>query len=50
MVRTGGLLITDKHVHVDIKEWDDCRRCEEFEHCYKLCLGKLALATAVAHL
>jgi len=42
-----GLGISDRKVSVKIGEWDDCRVCEEFEHCYKLCTAKLLLETAM---
>lgn len=35
-------------VGVDIPQWDECRACPEFEDCYKLCLGQLALESAIA--
>ena len=31
------------------EEWDDCVKCPEFEHCYKLCIGKLTLEAAIAN-
>ncbi|MDH3663851.1 MAG: hypothetical protein OEU92_28195 [Alphaproteobacteria bacterium] len=45
---TVGLARSDRQVKVDIEEWDDCLECPEFAHCYKLCMAKLTLATAVA--
>ena len=44
----GGVSRSDRKVDVDLKGWDDCRRCPEFEHCYKVGMGKLALEAAVA--
>ena len=38
----------DRKVVANIDEWDDCLRCPEFEHCYRFCMGKLALEDAVA--
>ena len=29
------------------EEWDDCRACPEFEHCYKLCMAKMALESVI---
>lgn len=43
-----GLGVSDRLVKTDIAEWDDCLSCPEFEHCYKLCMAKLALEAAVA--
>jgi hypothetical protein len=48
LVRVGGMLRSDRQVEVDQAEWDDCHRCPEFEHCYKLCLAKLTLEAAIA--
>jgi hypothetical protein len=44
----GGMIRNDRSVTADITQWDDCRQCPEFEHCYQLCLGRLALQAAVA--
>jgi len=49
--RTGGGMgaaRTDRKFAANIEEWDDCLKCPEFEHCYKLCLGKLTLEAAIA--
>ncbi len=43
----GGIIRNDRNVAVDIAQWDDCRACPEFSHCYQLCLGRLALQGAV---
>jgi hypothetical protein len=43
-----GLGRSDRLVRADITEWDDCLSCPEFEDCYKLCMAKLALESAVA--
>jgi len=43
----AGTFRNDRNVAVDIAEWDDCRQCPEFSHCYQLCLGRLALQAAV---
>lgn len=42
-----GLAHGNRSVNVDIQEWDDCTRCDEFDHCYKLSLGMLTLQNAV---
>ena len=39
---------SDRSADADIEQWDDCLACPEFEHCYKLCLGKLTLQAAIA--
>ena len=43
-----GSARTDRRFSADIEEWDDCLKCPEFEHCYKLCIGKLTLEAAIA--
>lgn len=43
-----GLGRSDRLIKTDISEWDDCLECPEFNDCYKLCMAKLALATAIA--
>ena len=48
LTSAGGLIRNDRSVTADIVQWDDCRVCPEFEHCYQLCLGRLALQAAVA--
>jgi hypothetical protein len=49
LVTAGGMLRSGREVQVNRAEWDDCSRCEEFENCYKFCLGKLALEAAIAN-
>ncbi len=44
----GGIMRADRRVSADIKAWDECVSCAEFEHCYKLSLGKLVLETAIS--
>lgn len=46
---TGGMgtFRTSRQFSANVKEWDDCRVCPEFEHCYKLCLGKIALESVI---
>lgn len=46
-LKSLGLTYSDKSVSYDSSEWDDCQKCPEFEHCYKLCMAKLALETAI---
>ncbi len=43
-----GLVRSNHLVHADISEWDDCLACPEFDHCYKFCMAKLALESAIA--
>lgn len=43
-----GLGRSDRLVKTDIAEWDNCMACSEFDHCYKFCMAKLALETAIA--
>lgn len=44
-----GLARSSRSVGADMAEWDDCLDCEEFEHCYKFCMAKLLLQTAIEH-
>jgi hypothetical protein len=44
----AGLARSQRNIQTDIAEWDDCIACLEFEHCYKLCLAKLNLETAIS--
>ena len=46
---TVGLARSDRKVKTNIEEWDDCLSCPEYEHCYKLCMAKLALEVAIEH-
>lgn len=43
-----GLGRSDRLAQADISEWDDCLACPEFDHCYKFCLAKLTLESAIA--
>ena len=45
---SGGLSGPHREIECDIAEWDDCQQCPEFESCYKLCLAKLALESAIS--
>ncbi len=45
---SAGLARSDRSIQTDMKEWDDCIACPEFDHCYKLCMAKLALETAIS--
>ena len=48
IVRAGGMFVSHRRVAVNRQEWDDCLACPEFEHCYKLCTGRLGLETAIS--
>jgi len=48
IVRAGGMLVSHRRVATNTQEWNDCLECSEFEHCYKLCTGRLALEAAIA--
>ncbi len=47
LTQAGGFVRNDRNVTADIAQWDDCRSCPEFEHCYQLCLGRLMLQAAI---
>jgi hypothetical protein len=36
-----------RKLSANIEEWDDCLKCPEFEHCYKLCVGMIALESVI---
>jgi len=38
---------TDRSIKADIEQWDDCQQCPEFDSCYKLCLAKVTLESAI---
>lgn len=42
-----GAVRTDRKISANIAEWDDCLQCPEFEHCYKLCMAKMSLESAI---
>ncbi len=48
LIRAGGFLVSHRKVAVNMAEWDDCLRCPEFDHCYKLCMGRFALEAAIS--
>jgi hypothetical protein len=48
IARAGGTFVSHRRVAANTQEWDDCRACPEFEHCYNLCTGKLSLESAIA--
>lgn len=46
-VGPGGMAPRTHEVETDLAEWDDCRACEEFQHCYQLCMAKIALDSII---
>lgn len=44
---SGGLTGPYRTVEADVAEWDSCQRSAEFESCFKLCIGKVALESSV---
>jgi hypothetical protein len=45
---SAGLTRSNRSISFDLSEWDDCQKCLEFDHCYKLCMAKLALEAAIS--
>jgi hypothetical protein len=45
--RAGGMWRSSRSVTTDLKRWDECLECCDFEDCYKLSMAKLALETAI---
>lgn len=47
----GGVIaaLADRSISVDVDEWDDCQQCPEFESCYKLCLARVTLESAIVN-
>lgn len=45
---SAGLARSQRSIQTNIVEWDDCVACSEFEHCYKFCMAKLELETAIS--
>jgi hypothetical protein len=46
--RAGGMFVSHRKVATNTVEWDDCLKCPEFDHCYKLCMGRFALEAALS--
>ena len=46
--RIGGMFACDRQIGVDVPQWNDCIACAEFEPCYKLCIGRVAMEAAIA--
>jgi len=45
-VTPPGLCRVRPRLEVDRAAWDECVRCPEFDHCYKLSMARLAMLTA----
>jgi hypothetical protein len=45
--RAGGLYRCNREVNGDIKQWDECHKCPEFDGCYHFSTAKLLLASAI---
>ena len=43
-----GMMRARTNIETDTTQWDDCRKCSEFESCYRLCMAKIALENAVS--
>jgi len=41
-----GLCRVRPRLEVNRAAWDECVTCPEFDHCYKLCMARVALQTA----
>ena len=39
---------SDRTIETDIEQWLDCQQCPVFESCYKLCVAKVTLESAIA--
>ncbi|ELP30741.1 hypothetical protein RBSWK_05302 [Rhodopirellula baltica SWK14] len=44
----AGMMRSRPNIETDIKEWDDCRQCSEYESCCQLCMARIALDGTVA--
>ncbi len=42
-----GMMVRSRVVETDLAEWDDCRACEEFQHCYQLCVARVAIESVI---
>jgi hypothetical protein len=48
IVRAGGMFVSERKTAANMQQWDDCLECPEFEYCYRLCMAKIALQSAIA--
>lgn len=46
-VEQGGMVSSVPTVSVNSEAWDCCTRCDEFELCYRLSVGRLLMEAAV---
>jgi hypothetical protein len=47
LASASGVSRSERRVQFDVAQWDDCRACPEFESCYQLSLGAIALESVV---
>jgi radical SAM protein with 4Fe4S-binding SPASM domain len=45
--RAGGMMRSQRTVTADKDAWRECSACEEFENCYRFCMAKLTLESAI---
>jgi hypothetical protein len=45
--RAGGMWRSGRSVTADMKRWNECQTCGDFDGCYKLSMAKLALESAI---
>lgn len=51
-LKTAGGVIqvsADRSIETNVEEWDDCQKCPEFDSCYKLCMAKVTLESAIVN-
>jgi hypothetical protein len=48
-ISPAGMFPLRRRVNIDLQQWDDCLKCPEFDHCYRLCLAKFTLEEAVGN-
>ncbi len=39
---------SERSIETDFQQWEQCRECPVFESCYKLCVAKVTLESAIA--
>ena len=42
-IKTFGMAIAEQTIEADREQWDDCRDCPEFEHCWRLCMSRAVI-------
>jgi hypothetical protein len=47
LLTPGGIMRADRRISADVEAWDECVTCDDFDHCYKLSLGRLLLEVAI---